>query len=497
MERQIVFKAQGICKSFPGVKALNDVSFELYSGEVYALLGENGAGKSTLIKVMSGIYRPEKGSLEMDQKIIAFSTPRSAFDAGICVVHQELNYISELTVAENIMMSKHPVNKFGIVDWQKMFEDSQTVLEKIGLNIDPKRIMSSCTVAEKQQIEIAKALYWNAKILILDEPTSALNNVEIDNLMNYLHVVKKSGAAIVFISHKLEEIFKIADRVGVLRDGEYIKTLNVSETNADELIGLMVGRKISDMYPKQNSQWGEEILTVSNLQNSRLRKISFNLKRGEILGVYGLMGSGHTDLGEMLFGVRPPNSGKIQLNGKTIHIRSPYDALINGMAYVPSERKTEGLVLIQTVLENIVTVHYQKEKHALINAEYEKQAGENWISRFRIKTPSSQTIVGSLSGGNQQKVVLAKWMEIKPDVLIMVDPTRGIDVGSKAEIYSLLDQFCAQGISIIMITSEMAELLAMSDRVLVMHEGEINGEFTREELSQVKVVSAAIGGNVS
>jgi len=495
MEKKLVFRAEKISKSFPGVKALDKVTFELYEGEVLALLGENGAGKSTFIKVMSGIYHAEEGSLFVNETPVKFPTPRSAFDAGICVVHQELNYISDLTIAENIMMSNHPLNKYRLVNWSKMYQDSFEVMKRIGLEINPRQKMSGCTVAQKQQIEIAKALYWKAKILILDEPTSALNNIEINNLMNYLEVIKQNGVAIVYITHKIEEIFKIADRVGVLRDGKHVITLNVADTDKDELISLMVGRTLNDMYPKQNTVFGDVVMKVENLSNRDLNDISFEIRKGEILGVYGLMGSGHSELGGLLFGDSPATSGKIAIEGKYVRVKNPADALQHGLAYVPSERKTEGLVLIHSVLKNIVKVYYQKEKKHLLNLTYEQNAAKKWIDRLRIKTPSYQTLAGSLSGGNQQKVVLAKWMEVSPKVLIMNEPTRGIDIGSKSEIYKLLDEFCSQGISVIIITSEMTELLAMSDKVLVMCGGRINSQFLRDELSQVRIVSAAIGGN--
>jgi ABC-type sugar transport system ATPase subunit len=496
MEGQIVFKASNICKSFPGVKALNNVSFELKAGEVFALLGENGAGKSTFIKVMSGIYQPDEGTMEMNGKPAAFPAPRSAFDAGISVVHQELNYVAVLSVAENIMMSNHLVNKFGMVDWKRMYAESREVLLKLNLDIDPRKIIQSCSTAEKQQIEIAKALYWKAKILILDEPTSALNNAEIENLMRYLEIVKKSGVVIVYISHKLEEIFRIADRVGVLRDGQQVGLMDVKDTTPDKLISLMVGRTIKDMYPKENNTFGDVVMKANNLGNRVLSNINFEIRTGEILGIYGLLGSGHIELGKMIFGDMPYSEGSIELEGKKVRIRSPRDALRAGIAYVPSERKTEGLVLIESVQQNIVTVHYEKEKKRLVNMMYDKTSSAEWIQKLRIKTPSPYTPTASLSGGNQQKVVLAKWMEVNPKVLIMVDPTRGIDVGSKTEIYQLLDEFCKQGISIIMITSEMPELLAMSDRVLVMYQGRVNGEFSRNEVDQIKIVSAAIGGNI-
>ncbi len=493
MEHTEVFRAEKITKEYPGVRALDNVSLDLRRGEVLALLGENGAGKSTLINVMSGVCQPDGGKLYLDGEPISFPSPRDAFDAGIAVVHQELNYVSPLTIAENVMMSRHPLTKTGFVDWNRMYEESISIMDEIDLKLDPHMIMGRCTVAQKQQIEIAKAMYWKARILILDEPTSALNDVEIRNLMDYLRKVRAAGVAVVYISHKIGEILEIADRVGVLRDGRHVRTLTVAETAADELISLMVGRSLSNMYPKQNTRFGSIVLQARGLTNDAITDVSFDLRQGEILGVYGLMGSGHTELGPLLFGENPATAGSLELNGEVIKVRSPADALRAGMAYVPSERKSEGLVLSHTVQENIVSVSYVKGSAAFVDRTMERRATNRWIDQIRIKTPSGDSEVRTLSGGNQQKVVLAKWMEVQPKVLIMIDPTRGIDVGSKAEIYRLLDEFCASGISVVMITSEMPELLAMSDRVLVMREGKISEFFKDRNISQVDVATAAIG----
>jgi ribose transport system ATP-binding protein len=494
VEKECFFKAIGITKYFPGVKALDNVSFELYPGEIFAIAGENGAGKSTFINIMSGVHQPDSGTLEMDGKRISFSCPRDAFDSGICVVHQELSYVSELTIAENIMMAQHPRTTKGIVDWKKMYTDAEEALEKIGLEIDTHKLLKECSTAQKQQIEIAKAIYWKARIIILDEPTSALNNLEVENLHKYLKKVVQQGTAVIYITHKLDEIFKIADRVAVLRDGKHIVTKETGNITKEELISYMVGRKLENMYPKQNTNIGEVILEVNNLSNDYCRNISFTLRKGEILGVYGLMGAGHIELGQMLFGDKPPKDGSIYTNGKEVRIRSPMDAIKCKMAYIPSERKIEGLILHHTVKQNIVSVHYQAMESTLINYKYEDEVTKKWVDAFRIKTPSNNTLVNSLSGGNQQKVVVAKWLNVDPEILIMIDPTRGIDVGSKAEIYHLMDTFCAKGLGIIMITSEMAELLAMSDRTIVMCDGKINGEFKREEFLQENIIKAAIGG---
>lgn len=494
MKNECFFKADGITKYFPGVKALDNVSFELYPGEVFAIVGENGAGKSTFINIMSGVLQPDSGTLEMDGKKINYSCPRDAFDSGICVVHQELSYVSELTIAENIMMAQHPRTKKGIVDWRKMHIDAKEALKKIGLEIDTYKLLKECSTAQKQQVEIAKAIYWNARIIILDEPTSALNNFEVDNLHKYLKKIAQQGIVVIYITHKLDEVFKIADRTAVLRDGKHIVTKEIGDITQEELINHMVGRKLENMYPKQNTNIGEVIMKVNNLSNDCCHNISFTLREGEILGVYGLMGAGHIELGQMLFGDKPPKEGSIFINGKEVKIRSPIDAMKCAMAYIPSERKIEGLILHHTVKQNIVSVHYQAVESKLVNYRYDDEASRKWVDALRIKTPSCNTMVNSLSGGNQQKVVVAKWLDVNPKILIMIDPTRGIDVGSKAEIYHLMDSFCAKGLSIIMVTSEMAELLAMSDRTIVMCDGKINGEFKREEFLQETIIKAAIGG---
>lgn len=491
----IFFKASGIQKAFPGVKALDNISFELRAGEVFALAGENGAGKSTFIKIMSGVYQPDGGSLEMDGKPIQFPTPRSAFDAGICVVHQELSYVPELTIAENIMQSQYPLKYGKIVDWKAVYANAKDALQRIGIDLDPKMPIKFCSTAQKQLVEIAKAIYWNARIIILDEPTSALNTEETEKMLSYVKkLAKEKDVCIVYISHKLDEIFEIADRVAILRDGRHITTLDVANTTHEELIYHMVGRTLDDMYPKANQKFGDVVLEAKELSNDDVHDISFNIRSGEILGIYGLMGSGHIELGQMLFGDRPAKSGSYLIDGREVRIHNPIDAVNNGFAYVPSERKTEGLVLEQTVQHNVVTVHYQRIKDRLVNRKYDAEASKKWIDRLRIKTPSAMTPVGSLSGGNQQKVVLAKWLDVSPKVFIMVDPTRGIDVGSKAEIYELMDELCMQGMSVIMITSEMPELMAMSDRALVMCGGRIQCEFDRSDFNQEDIIRAAIGG---
>lgn len=488
------FQAIGVTKTFPGVKALDNVSFTVKSGEVLAIVGENGAGKSTLIKILSGIYQPDDGNLKINDETISFATPQSAFDAGIAVVHQELSYVPELTVAENIMMARYPRTKFGFVDWKIIYRDAKAILLRLGLDIDPSIPVKKCSTAQKQQVEIAKALYWNARLVIFDEPTAVLNDDESANLFRCIQELKQNGVAIIYISHKLGEVFQLADTISVLRDGKHIATHKAKSITQQDLITLMVGRELSDLYPKTNTLLGDVVLEAVGLSNGICQDISFSLRRGEILGVYGMMGSGHVELGQMLFGDKPATQGKLYIEGSPVRIRQPIDAIHHGISYVPSERKTEGLALIHSVEANVVSVHYEIAQKAMLDIEHDSRVTKEWIDTMRIKTPSGKTLTQSLSGGNQQKVVLAKWMLVSPRILIMVDPTRGIDVGSKAEIYQMMDHFAANGMSVIMITSEMPELIGMSDRAIVMCQGRINGNFPKESLTQEAIVYAAIGG---
>ena len=496
MERSALFSAKGITKRFPGVTALDDVSFDLYAGEVFGLVGENGAGKSTFIKVMSGIYQTDEGSLEMNGQPIVFHTPKEAFEHGISVVHQELSYVPELTIAENIMLAQYPMkHKNFMIDWKTLYKNADEALARIDIKLDPRLPIKKCSTAQKQLVEIAKAVYWESKIVILDEPTSALNIAETEKMLAYIRkLAKEHNLCIVYITHKLDEIFQCADRVAVLRDGRHITTLRVQETDKKELTYHMVGRTLNDMYPKSNTDIGEVIMEVRDLDNGECKDISFNLHKHEILGIYGMMGSGHIELGQMLFGDHPYEQGTVLIEGRETEIKNPIDAMKNGFAYVPSERKTEGLILDQSVERNLVVVHYQKVRDLLVDRKYDAEAARRWIDRIHIKAPSAKAMLENLSGGNQQKVVLAKWLDVKPSIFILVDPTRGIDVGSKAEIYELMDELCAQGMSVIMITSEMPELIAMADRALIMCEGRIQEEFNRDAFNQEDIVRAAIGG---
>jgi ABC-type sugar transport system ATPase subunit len=494
ISKEVILRARGITKFFPGVKALSDVDFEVYKGEVVALLGENGAGKSTLIKILSGVYSLDSGEMELEGKSIRFSKPSDAKAAGIGIIHQELNYVASVSVAENIYMGEIP-RKGIFVDYKKLYAGARQIMERIGVDVDPKIPISKCSVSQKQLLEIAKVINHEVKVLIMDEPTSALNDVETENLFAMIKKASSMGISVIYISHKLDEIFALADRVVVLRDGCVTGQFKVADTTREELIATMVGRKLESLFTKTPAKPSETAIEVSHLTNERLMDISFQAKKGEIFGIYGLLGSGHQDIGSAIFGQTIIQSGDIRVNGKIVSIHSPLDALKNGIAYVPSERKIEGLVLNNSVKINILASLYAKyPKKRVIHPQFEKRITKKWIENLRIKTPSEETITEALSGGNQQKVVLAKCLELEPDVLILNEPTRGIDVGAKAEIYKILDNLCQKGKCVIMITSEMPELITMSDRIMVMHGGTISGFLTSAEATQESVLRYAIGG---
>lgn len=492
-DEQVVIEARGINKQFPGVKALTDVDLKLHRGEVVALLGENGAGKSTLIKVLSGIYQPDSGEILMDGKPVHFELPLEATQAGIRVIHQELNYVSTISIAENIFMGKLPL-KHGFVDYKTMYAESRKILDRVGLKLNPRKAIGECSVAQKQLIEIAKVLSADARVLILDEPTSALNDLETEYLFDLIREASRSGIGILYISHKLDELFAVANRVVVLRDGCVTGEMLIAESTKNQLIAKMVGRELKDMYPKVHCEIGETILKVDNLCTDVLHNISFDTRRGEVFGIYGLMGAGHQNIGSALFGQDIITSGEIYVKGKKAKINMPMDAIKAGIAYVPAERKTEGLVLNQSVTVNTASARYSKESPFLLDKKRDLSDTKRWIEKLRIKTPGANTIVESLSGGNQQKVVLAKWLELSPDVFILNEPTRGIDVGAKAEIYRILNDLCAEGKCVVFITSEMPELLSMSDRIMVMFEGKVSGYLNAQNATQEAVVQLAIGG---
>ena len=486
-------EARGICKTFPGVKALTDVDIRIRHGEVVALLGENGAGKSTLIKVLSGVYQPDAGSIYMHGEEVRFETPMQAKMAGIGVIHQELNYVASVSIAENIFIGNIP-RKHGLVDYKSMYAQAERIMAEVGLNLDPRQPIGACTVAQKQLIELAKVISNDIKVLIMDEPTSALNDVETEHLFQFIHKTVAKGVSIVYISHKLDELFEVADRVVVIRDGHVTGEIDIEKATKPLLISHMVGRDLSDMYQRHRCTPGKEAIRLENLTTSYIKGVSFSARQGELFGIYGLMGSGHERIGAAIFGQDIILDGKLYIDDQAVHIRNPQDAIRAGIAYVPSERKTEGLVLNQSVAVNTLSARYSKEKPFFINSKRDREVSRKWVESLSTKTPSVDTIVESLSGGNQQKVVLAKWLELSPAVLILNEPTRGIDVGAKAEIYKILDRLVNEGKCVIIITSEMPELLAMADRIMVMHEGGVSGYIDAKDATQERIVQYAIGG---
>lgn len=489
-----ILEMNHISKAFSGIQALKDVSLELNYGEILALLGENGAGKSTLVKVLTGAIMPDSGEIVVDGEKISLHSPRGMLKRGISVVYQELNYLNNMSIAENIFLGNLPLDRMKKINYPLLMKNTSKLLETVGLNIDPMTEMGKLSIAQKQIIEIAKVIGKNCKIIVMDEPTSALNEREIQTLFDLLRNLVKQDKSVIFISHKLEEIFEIADRVQVLRDGYSIGWRMTKETNTEELISMMVGRVIKDMYPKETVVPGETILKLEDVSSQQIKNISLQIRKGEILGLFGLMGSGRTQIAETVFGVSPPTSGKIILNGKEIKIHNPRDAIRYGIAYVPRERKEDGLILQCTVRENMTLSYLRQLQRAFrLNFKKEKKVVNEWINKLRIKTPSINAAIDSLSGGNQQKVVFSKWIILSPSILILNEPTRGIDVGAKVEIYKIIEDLCKNGLAILMISSEMPEIMGISDRIIVVHEGKITGECLRCDFDQEKIMHLALG----
>lgn len=491
----MILQMRNIKKTFPGVVALDNVNFDLRRGEVHILLGENGAGKSTLMKILSGAYQKTSGEIYLDGKKVEIKNPKHAQELGISIIYQEFNLVPHLTAAENIFLGREKEILPGIIDQKHLFEASQKLLDDLGVAINSRKLIKELGVAEQQMVEVAKALSLDAKILIMDEPTSALTEHEIAQLFSTIRNLKQKGVSIIYISHRMEELFEIGDRVTVLRDGKYIGTHNIQEISRDELIRMMVNRELKEQFPKQPAEPGEEILRVENLtRRGVLHNISFSLRRGEILGISGLLGSGRTELARAIFGVDKIDSGKIYINGQLKKVNSPRSAINLGIGYLTEDRKTQGLILILSVKENISLPNLDRiSSFGVLDLSKEENTALKFIHELRIKTPGIHQKVMYLSGGNQQKVVLSKWLGCQTDILIFDEPTRGIDVGSKVEIYQLMNKLTAQGVGIIMISSELPEILGMSDRILVMHQGRIKGEFSTEEATQEKILKCALG----
>ena len=484
---------KNISKSFYGVSALNNISFDIELGEIHVVIGENGAGKSTLMKIIAGLYQEDEGEIILKGQPVKITTPVEAIAHRISMIHQELMPIPYLTVAENVFLGREPKNRAGMLDKKAIIRRTQELFDEMKIEIDPRAEMRTLSVAQVQLVEIAKAVSFNSELLIMDEPTSAISDREIENLYDLVFRLKAQNKAIVFISHKLDEIFRVADRITVLRDGEYIGTRKCSELDKDSLIAMMIGRELKDVYEKREKHIGETILEVKNLgRQGRFKDISFSLKKGEILGIAGLMGAGRTELAEAIFGLNPSDSGEIHIKGQKVQIRSTSDAIKNRIALVPEDRKLLGLNLKDTTGFNIsLSVLKLFEKLGTLDKKAENEEVDRSISQFGIKVNGRRTPVVSLSGGNQQKVVIAKWMLSKPEILILDEPTRGIDIGAKTEIYKLINTLANEGKAVIMISSELPEIIGMSDRVLVLSEGRLTGELHEGDISQMEIMKRA------
>ncbi|MDI3548565.1 MAG: inositol transport system ATP-binding protein [Halanaerobiales bacterium] len=491
----VALEMRNITKRFPGVLALDSVNLLVEEGEIHAVVGENGAGKSTLMKILAGAYQKDAGQIFVRGKEVEITNTIDAQKQGIGMIYQEFNLIPHLSVAENIFLGRFPLTKSKKIKFDELNKMAQQYLKELETDISPQSIVGELSVADRQLVEIAKALSLNSSVLVMDEPTSSLSPGETEVLFGIMRKLKESGVSIIFISHHMDEIFSIADRVTVLRDGKYIGSWPISELNEEILVQKMVGRQMSDMFPKIEAEIGETILEVRNLTvPGYVSDVSFELRAGEILGIGGLVGAGRTELVNAIFGAIPTSEGEIFINGSRVAINHPQEAVENGIALIPEDRGQQGLVLKFSVKENITLPNLKRfVKRIEINTDQEEALADELVERFSIKTPSLAQLAENLSGGNQQKVVLAKWLGMKPKILILDEPTRGIDVGAKAEIHKLIGKLAAEGIGIIMVSSELPELLGVSDRILVMCRGEKTGEFTREEATSEKIMMAATG----
>ncbi len=495
METGTVLEMRQIRKTFPGVVALDGVGFELRKGEVHVLLGENGAGKSTLTKILSGAYQKNSGHIFLNGQEIDIRGPRHARELGIGIIYQELTLVPHLTVAENIFLGREPSSLPGVIDNRKTYRDAQAFLDGLGVDISARSKVTSLGVAQQQMVEVAKALSLDATILIMDEPTSALTEHEIKTLFAVIRRLKEKGVAVVYISHRLEELHEIGDRVTILRDGKYVATRAVKDVSRGELVRMMVNRELTEQFPKQTTRIGEEILRVESLtRKGSLNDISFSVRTGEILGIAGLLGSGRTELARAVFGADRVDSGKIYVKGKLQDVRTPRRAILSGIGLLTEDRKTQGLILNLSVRENISLPNLSQIcRVGIVSSQKEARIVSPIVQELRVKTPGLEQKVVYLSGGNQQKVVMSKWLLSKAEILFFDEPTRGIDVGSKVEIYQWMNRLTAAGAAIVMISSELPEILGLSDRILVMHLGRIVKEFSRAEATQEEILHYALG----
>ena len=493
---EVILRMEGITKRFPGVLALDNVSLNVREGEVMALLGENGAGKSTLMKILTGVYRRDEGKIIYNGREVSYANSRQAQNDGIAIIHQELNLVPGMKIYENIFMGREVSNKFGKSQKRYMIERTKELLDMIRVNLDPCDLVRDLSIAQQQMVEIAKALLVNAKVIVMDEPTDALPDDEVDSLFNIIRQLVSQNKAIIYISHRLKEIFEICDRATIFRDGQFVAEKLVSELDQDSLVNMLVGRPLTEQFPHVEVEPAGVALSVRNLSNQYVSDISFDVKRGEVLGITGLAGAGRTELAQTLYGVHPWSQGTVELNGKSVHPKNPKDAIDHGLFYLTEDRKKNGLVLMLDVRTNItISALNRISTLGKINKRQETAICNDYVSKMNIKTPSISQKVKNLSGGNQQKVILSKALMAEPDVLILDEPTRGIDVGAKKEIYSLINDLKMQGKAIVMISSEMPEILGMSDRIMVLHEGRKKGELSREEATQELIMSMILSTN--
>jgi inositol transport system ATP-binding protein len=495
MDQDNVLVMAHISKSFPGVKALNDVQLTVRRGSVHALMGENGAGKSTLMKVLIGMYIAEEGEITFEGRKVRIENTQQALRMGISMIHQELSPEPYMTVAENIFLGREPLSRFKLIDKKKMIADTRDLLERLEININPNTVMRNLSVANTQMVEIAKAISYDSSLIIMDEPTSAITDREVAHLFKMIRALKEKGVAIIYITHKMDEVFQIADDITVFRDGQHIATVPAAETNRNSLIAMMVGRELTNLFPKEEAPIGEVVLSVRNLTRTGIvHDVSFDLRRGEILGLSGLMGAGRTEVIEGVFGIKPIDAGEIYVKGKRVVINSPNDAIRHGLALLTEDRKLTGIMGVLSVRDNMMIASLGAySKGGILNKRIINETCSREKTRLELKTPSMDQLIKLLSGGNQQKVLVSRWLLTVPDILILDEPTRGIDVGAKSEIHRLMCKLAQEGKAIVMISSELPEILGMSDRVLVMHEGRVGGVFDRKDATQETIMRAATG----
>ena len=489
---------KGINKSFGTNQVLKDAGFYLADGEVHALMGENGAGKSTLMKILTGVYDRDAGTVLVDGQEVNYKNPQEAEKAGIVFIYQEINSLFDLTVEENLFMGKEITKGFGICDKKAMRAQAQEIMDRMGVNIPVDAVMSDLSVGQQQMVEICKALMVDAKVLIMDEPTAALTQSETENLFKVVNSLREKGVSIVYISHRMEEIFELCDRITILRDGSYIGTEYIKDITMDDIVQMMIGREIGERYPARDVEIGEEVLRVEGLTHQKLFKdVNFSVRAGEVLGVSGLMGAGRTEIMQAIFGNLPIVSGKIFIDGKEVSIKNPRQAIAAGIGFITEDRKTEGLLLEKSIAENIEIANLGKvSNNSILSKSKSAALVKRGIEEFRIRCFGPEHECGNLSGGNQQKVVLAKWIYTDPKILILDEPTRGVDIGAKKEIYSVINDMAAKGVAVIMVSSELPEVLGMSDRIMVVHEGHVTGIIDGATADQAKVMTLATGGSL-